>query len=54
MSSFPDHDWNGDKYGHACADCDQESPWYCDRVTHRLGEHERGLKLLDAIKEADE
>lgn len=50
---WPDHEWAGDKYGHACADCTRASPWYCDPVAHRLGETDRSLKLLNAIEESE-
>ena len=50
MSAFPDHVWDGDQYGHACNGCPPDSDWYCDKVAHELGEHECGLKLLEATK----
>jgi hypothetical protein len=48
---WPDHEWAGDQYGHSCAGCEEASPWYCDKIAHNLGEHERGLRLLAAVKE---
>jgi NAD-dependent dihydropyrimidine dehydrogenase PreA subunit len=47
---WPDHAWAGDEHGHACAKCEEACPWYCDKIAHTLGETERGLKLLDAIR----
>lgn len=49
---WPDHAFAPDEHGHNCAGCDPESAWKCDKVAHGLGEHDRGLKLLDAIKAA--
>lgn len=47
--NFPDHKFTPDKHGHNCAGCSYDSEWKCDPVAHGLGEHERGIKLLDAI-----
>lgn len=46
---FPDHEFTPDEYGHNCTGCAPDSSWKCDAVAHGLGEHERGLKLLEAV-----
>ncbi len=48
--NWPDHPWAGNEYGHACQDCDPHGDWWCDRVAHNLGEEQRALNLLNAMK----
>lgn len=52
--NFPDHAFTPDQYGHNCTNCTADSDWKCDKAAHELGEQERGLKLLDAVKASAE
>jgi hypothetical protein len=40
---WPEHEWAGTDEGHNCTDCEDDSPWKCDRVGHRLGQEFRKI-----------